>query len=83
MTTYAEIIEFVAEEIGCDHDFRKTWNELGMDSLEVLSFLQEIEEKFGITFDRAMTFKSPQGVISWIREDHLRRESRTSTTSAH
>jgi len=87
MTTYAEIIEFIDKELSIESgtdSWRKSFRELNLDSLEMLSLLQALEEKFSFNFDRecALEFKTPQDVLDWIREDHLRKEW-TSTTSAH
>jgi acyl carrier protein len=39
---------------------------IGMDSLDYLSFLVEVEEALDITLPRSPGFETPQDVVDWV-----------------
>lgn len=52
-------------------DFPKATPELGfdvmgMDSLDYIGFVDEVESEFGVDIPRMVTFDTPQQAISWV-----------------
>jgi acyl carrier protein len=64
------VLALVSAKVGRPVGLTETWEQLGLDSLDVTELLMEVEERFRVTVPdaEAMTLKCPGDVV-----EHLKR----------
>ncbi len=64
-----ELKKTVAEVLAAEYPVARmteTFAEIGMDSLDYLSFLVDVEAALDITLPRSPGFETPQDVADWV-----------------
>jgi phosphopantetheine binding protein len=76
MKTNAERIWELLQQDWPGADVDETFAAIGMDSLDYLGFLADVEAAWDLTLPRAPGFQTPADVARWLAVDGLRAERR-------
>ena len=71
MTIFEKVQEVLVKELSLDQEevtMEKTFTDLGIDSLDLVELVMELEEEFDITIEEAETLQTVGDVVNYITE---------------
>ncbi len=71
MTIFEKVQEVLVKELSLDQEevtMEKTFTDLGIDSLDLVELVMELEEEFDITIEEAESLQTVGDVVNYITE---------------